>query len=81
MMLRVFLLIALVLVAYMAPLWLFLIGMAGYAFFWKGYELLLVAVCIDIQFGFGGIFGYTYTILTGIIILGITMIKPNLRLR
>lgn len=63
------------------PFWLFLGAAIVYAFVWTGYELLIIAVMIDLQFGSMSAtwFGLLYTLSVGVVLMVTTVLKPHLR--
>lgn len=72
--------IVVILGAYFAPFPVFVLFALGYIVFWQGYELLVLAALIDLQFGSGGaLYGYLYTVTVGTILLGAILLKPHLR--
>jgi len=76
--LLVFILVALV--GYFAPFPVFLLAAVAYLLLWPGYELFIVAVCIDAQFGAGGtMFGLLYTGAVGALVIAGAALKPHIR--
>jgi hypothetical protein len=66
-------------IALLAPLWLFLVCAALYALTVRGYELIVLGMFIDAQFGVASTsFPYLYTVSTGAIILVLELAKPHL---
>jgi len=63
------------------PFWIFLIAASLYIFVWRGYEVLLIAASIDIQFGVSTpymMYGYLYTISVGVLLMATTIIRPHM---
>lgn len=68
-----------VLTALLLPLWLFLTCAFLYTLKWSGYELIVVGVLIDAQFGTGSdIFLYQYTVFVSLLVLFLEFLKPHL---
>lgn len=72
--------ILLVLIALYMPFWVFVITGFTYALFFHSFELCIIAVCIDAQFGNPehGIW-YLYTLSALIIFITMMYVKPRLR--
>jgi hypothetical protein len=77
---RIFLFIVIILIALFLPLWAFVIAASIYALLYTPYELLVLAVCIDAQFGdpSRGLW-FLYTLCVAGVLLGSVFIKPQLR--
>jgi len=62
------------------PLWIVVPIVCLYALVFTGYELLILAVCMDAQFGDmrHGIW-YMYTLFVSVVLLCAIKIKPHLR--
>ena len=61
------------------PLWLYAIAVVSYALLCPGDWLILIGILIDAQFGIHNQgFPFTYTLLTGAIVLVLEFIKPHL---
>lgn len=72
--------IALIIIAFTMPFWLFVLGVMLYIARWYGGELLIIAACVDVVFGTDGVAGgFLYTLVTAGIFLGATFLKPRLR--
>lgn len=77
---RIFLFSIMILVALFLPLWAFIIGAFLYALIYTPYEILVLAVCVDAQFGDPGRgVWFLYTLSTSVILLATVFIKPQLR--
>lgn len=66
-------------VGFFLPFWMFVIAAALYMILWRGYEILLIAAIIDIQFGVSTLYmayGYLYTISAGVLLVATTCIRP-----
>ena len=62
------------------PLWVFLGGATPYILLYGGYEMFLVAVVIDFLFGAGGVvYGFLYTLTTGMLTLVALLLRPSMR--
>lgn len=72
--------VGIVAVAVFCPLWVFIICIIPYALFFTAYELLIVALCIDAQFGepTAGIW-YWYTLSVSSVLIVATYVKPYIR--
>jgi hypothetical protein len=71
--------IVVALVGLFMPIWFCILASLCYAFWWTGYELIVLGVLIDAQFGLGtSIFAYTYTLMLGAVVLSAESIKPYL---
>jgi hypothetical protein len=68
------------LIALFLPVWAFGIAALMYALFYTPYEILILALCIDAQFGdpHQG-FWFIYTTMSACILLSSIFIKPQLR--
>jgi len=79
--LRIITLVVLILLGYFTPIWLFAIGSAFYALYWKsGAEPLIIAVLIDVQFGSTAFpWGYLYTLSVGVLVIATFFIRPYMR--
>jgi hypothetical protein len=66
-------------VALFLPFWMFGILAFFYACVWTPYELLIIAMCIDAQFGNPELHAYWYTITVSIFLIMSVYIKPFLR--
>ncbi len=74
---RVFSFIALSVLGVLSPLPLFLFCAFLYVLFWKGHELLLIALCIDSVFGVDAT-AYYYTGGVGILLIVSAVLKPHM---
>jgi hypothetical protein len=62
------------------PFWFFILSVFLYALFFTPYELLVLSVLIDAQFGNSTLFsGYAYTMVVGIAFLTTSTLKPYIR--
>ena len=65
--------------ALLMPLWFFALCAFCYALFRPGYELILIGVLVDAQFGTASPgFPYMYTAATVLIVFGLIFLKPHL---
>ncbi len=64
-------------IAFLTPFPVFLFGALLYMFIWTGYELLFIAVCIDILFGTTNT-SFLYTLTTGALLLTAEVLRPYL---
>ena len=71
--------IGVALIGLLFPFWAFCIAAACYIVWKPGYELLVLGVCIDAQFGIS-LFGvpYLYTTVIAALLLVLNLIKPHL---
>ena len=78
---RIISFVGIIFAALFLPFWAFVPIALLYALVWTPYELLVLAVCIDSQFGDVdmGVW-YKYTLAVSLIFLLTTSIKPYLRL-
>ncbi len=77
---RIMSFVGMVLVALFLPFWVFAPLAFLYALVWPPYELLVLAVCIDSQFGDSGMgVWYKYTLAISCTFILTTSIKPYLR--
>lgn len=74
---RIIFFITLLILSTMIPIELYLIGVVLYALFWSGYELLILAACIDAYFWALSGISY-YTLFTFVAILAIEWFRPLL---
>lgn len=76
---RLFFFVVLIFSAYLLPIWLFLLLCFAYAVLFQAYELLILGLLVDAQFGIG-VFPYSalYTLSIGTIIFVAEIIKPYL---
>lgn len=77
---RIFLFIVIIVTALFLPLWVFALGAFVYALLYTPYEILILAVCVDAQFGdpSRGMW-FLYTLSAAGIVLTTVYIKPQLR--
>lgn len=77
---HLFLFFIVILVALFLPVWAFVVGAILYALVYTPYEILILALCIDAQFGdpSRGLW-FLYTLSTAVILLATVFIKPQLR--
>lgn len=69
------------LVALFFPFWVFLLLSIIYGFVYEPYELLIIGLIVDAQFGDVGQYeSYTYTISIAILSTALFFIKPQLRI-
>ncbi len=69
------------LLGFTLPLSLFLLVCIAYMLWRPGYELIVLGVCIDAQFGQGiGAFAYEYTLSIAFLVLVLGLVKPHLAL-
>ncbi len=78
--LRIISFIGITLVALFLPLWVFVCFALLYAFVFAPYELLILAVCIDAQFGdtARGVW-FVYTGIAALVTLAVMAARPLLR--
>ncbi|HEU4677519.1 MAG TPA: hypothetical protein VFS75_02265 [Candidatus Paceibacterota bacterium] len=76
---RIIAFICLFFAALYLPLWLFALGAVAYAFTFRAYELLVLAVLIDAEFGEPGTGAYRYTASVAIALLFAALVRPYLR--
>lgn len=63
------------------PLWFFLPLAIGYTFYFRAYELLFLAGCVDAYYGSSGSFSFSYyTAITLSIVLLIEYLRPFLNI-
>ena len=74
---RVFSFIAICVLGVLSPLPLFLFCSFLYVLFWKGHELLLIALCIDSVFGVDAT-AYLYTGGVGALLILSAVVKPHM---
>ncbi len=76
---RILFFIGVALIGLLFPLWAFCIAALCYIVWKPGYELLVLGVCIDAQFGMP-LFGipFLYTMVTALMVLVLNLIKPHL---
>lgn len=74
---RIIAFITLLIVSTIVPHFIFLPAALLYALVWRGYELIVLAICIDAYFGVGHHIPY-YSLYTSVIVLGAEWIKPSL---
>lgn len=68
------------LVALFFPFWCFVLLAICYAVMWTPYELLIIAVCIDVQFGNASfLHGYLFTTLASVLLVLSVYTKPLFR--
>ena len=78
--LRIFFFFCVLLSALYLPLWFFVCVSVLYALMYTAYELVPIAVCIDVLFGVAAnVAGCLYTIAVLLILIGTVYIKPHLR--
>lgn len=77
---RIFLFIIMILIALFLPVWVFVAGAFLYALLYTPYEILILAVCIDAQFGdpTRGLW-FLYTLSASSAVLITVLLKPQLR--
>lgn len=75
---RVILFLVLVFVGFSGPVWLFIIGVAGYIFMYLGYEIIILAAAIDAYFGYASDGWFVYTILVSVGLFCMQWLKPHL---
>lgn len=64
------------------PFWFFVLLGILYGFYYEPYELMIIGVLIDVQFGeVGGETTYYYTISMVILSIILYFLKPHLRLK
>lgn len=74
--------ILVLLTALFLPLWAFLFVIVVYGFIYTPYELILIGVLIDAQFGGAGAHQeYLYTLATVVSAIILVVLKPQLRTR
>ena len=74
---RIVFFVTLLILSTMVPFGFFLVGTVFYGFFWGGYELIVLAACIDAYFGSGsGIPEYLLSV--SVIVLAIEWLRPSL---
>ncbi len=77
---RIFSFIIVVIAGLFLPLPVFVAVAFVYTLFWQSYELCVLAVCIDAQFGDTNIgVWYVYTLATMLILLSVVYLRPYLR--
>ena len=79
MILRVILFVILLFLCAFAPLWVCAVALVCYALRYTAYELIILAVCLDVLYGMQLRFSvpyYTLVVLSGLII--IESIKPHI---
>lgn len=82
MIIRVLSFIVVFLCALFFPFWVFLPAAVVYGFVYAPYELMLIGVLIDVQFGdVGTSTGYLYTAVTAVSAIMVVLAKPHLRFR
>ena len=74
---RILSFIILCLLGFLTPLQVFLFCALLYVFFWSGYELLIIALCIDVLFGTTTT-SFLYTISAGLLLVGSELLRPYL---
>lgn len=80
-MIRVLAFITLLILALMAPVWIFILCAAGYAFFLSPYEPIGCAILIDAQFAeVERGFPYLYTALVLAAVAAARLVRPRMRL-
>ena len=78
--LRVLSFCVVVIVGYLLPFWAFAAAACVYAVLFGPYELLILAVIIDAQFGeFSRGAWYSYTLLCSVVLVVVTCARPYLR--
>lgn len=64
---------------FLLPLPLFVLVAVAYALWRPGYELIILGICIDAQFGLGdSLLAYRYTLILGAVVLALNVLKPHL---
>lgn len=78
---RIFLFCIIVLIGLFLPLWAFACAAFVYALVYTPYEILILAMCIDAQFGDpqSGLW-FLYTLTSSCILIVTVYLKPQLRL-
>lgn len=77
---RIISFIGITLIALFLPLWVFICVVPVYAFVFSPYELLILSVCIDAQFGdVGREVWYAYTAVVSFVTILTMSIRPLLR--
>ncbi len=80
MIIRVSTFFAVLLTGIFLPIWVFICGALLYAFFYTPYELLIIGVYIDAQFGdVGSGVWYLYTAISAFLLILSIVSKPYLR--
>lgn len=77
---RILAFLVVVISAYFLPFPVFVAAVLVYVSLWPGYELLIPAAFVDMQFGLGGsLLGLWYTSTAGVVIIAGLVIKPTVR--
>ncbi len=77
---RIMSFLGIILIALFLPFWVFVVASCIYTFFFQSFELLIIAFCIDAQFGDQNQnIWYMYTLVTFCILACMLYIKPHLR--
>jgi hypothetical protein len=77
---RIISFLGIVLSALFLPVWLFALLTLVYAFLFSPYEVLVLAVLVDAQFGDVGLpVWYAYTLVASLVLLFVVYLKPYLR--
>lgn len=77
---RIICFIGVAIMALMLPLWMFVCGAFAYAFAFSPYELLVLSMCIDAQFGdVGRGVWYMYTGAVAVVTILTLSVRPYLR--
>lgn len=76
---RIIIFIGLLVLSLFVPFWIFLPFVFLYALWQSAYELIILGMFIDAQFGLSAVsFGYLYTFTLGTIVLVAEFIKPHM---
>lgn len=68
-------------IGFFLPMWVFIFTVLFYSLLFGPYEVLILAVCIDAQFGNAEGVWYLYTVFTSGVTLAIVFIRPYVRMR
>ncbi len=76
---RILMFIGVALIGFLLPFWAFCIAAACYIVWKPGYELIVLGVCIDAQFGMSLLsVPYLYTVSVAVLLLVFNLMKPHL---